>query len=218
MYLLARVRKKLNQENDPATNACTPPHARKPQQRGLRTAQKILTAAALLFSAKGVEKTSVDDIVLEADSSKGTFYHHYESKSAVLAALRQNVIDEYEADLDAALAKSAEKDLPLRLDIWVKEACDSYIRSAHKFHDVAWSNYPESRWTVGNTRIIKGLADLLDSGRKQKLFIVKNPNSTATFILRGILGVIDDLILSEKPLKQVKREMIELARQTVGLK
>ncbi|WP_268939678.1 TetR/AcrR family transcriptional regulator [Pseudomonas cichorii] len=183
----------------------------------MRSARNILEAAAVLFSEKGIAETSVDDIVLRAGSSKGTFYHHYESKSALLAALRQSVVDEFEADLDAVLETRAGQDPDVRLDAWVSAACDWYIRSADQLHDIAWSNYPGSRWTVGNTRIITGLTDLLIQGQKKGIFVVNNPHSTATFILRGMLGAIDDLILSEKSLKEIKPEMVALARRSVGL-
>lgn len=50
---------------------------------------EVLAAAERLFSTKGYEKTSVQDILDEINFSKGGFYHHFDSKLAVLEAICQ---------------------------------------------------------------------------------------------------------------------------------
>ena len=49
--------------------------------------QEILTVAEDLFCRKGYEETSVQDILDVLHSSKGSFYHHYESKESLLEAM-----------------------------------------------------------------------------------------------------------------------------------
>jgi AcrR family transcriptional regulator len=189
---------------------------RKPQERGLRSAQKLLEAAASLFVEKGFDETSIDEIVLLAGSAKGTFYHHYESKQALLIALRQRVKDQYQADMDAVLAKDASDDLSRRLDTWVSAAFDAYINIG-PLHEIVYGNYPESRWTSSDMRFMADFVALLKEGHEKKLWTVPTPHLTATFIYRGMLGAIDDLVLAGKPLTSVKRNMVALARHTVGL-
>jgi len=48
---------------------------------------ELLAAAERLFYTKGYEKTSVQDILDATSFSKGGFYHHFESKLAVLEAI-----------------------------------------------------------------------------------------------------------------------------------
>lgn len=48
---------------------------------------EVLAAAERLFSTKGYEKTSVQDILDAIHFSKGGFYHHFDSKLAVLEAI-----------------------------------------------------------------------------------------------------------------------------------
>ena len=50
---------------------------------------ELLAAAERLFYTKGYEKTSVQDILTEIGFSKGGFYHHFDSKLAVLDAICQ---------------------------------------------------------------------------------------------------------------------------------
>lgn len=52
------------------------------------TRRRILAAAQKLFSEKGYEHTSVQDIVNElGDLSKGAIYHHFPGKEAILEEL-----------------------------------------------------------------------------------------------------------------------------------
>ncbi len=49
--------------------------------------EEILAVAERLFYTKGYEGTSVQDIITEMNFSKGGFYHHFDSKLAVLEAI-----------------------------------------------------------------------------------------------------------------------------------
>lgn len=61
------------------------------------TKGRIISAAWKLFYEQGYENTTVEDIVFESETSKGSFYHYFEGKDALLGTLA-NVFDEkYEA-------------------------------------------------------------------------------------------------------------------------
>lgn len=49
--------------------------------------QEILDNALLLFSEKGYEKTTIEDILTKTGISKGTFYYYFETKEDVLKVL-----------------------------------------------------------------------------------------------------------------------------------
>lgn len=49
--------------------------------------EKLLEAAGLLFMEKGIQHTSVDDIVKAAKVAKGTYYLYFKDKSAIEAQL-----------------------------------------------------------------------------------------------------------------------------------
>ncbi len=46
-----------------------------------KSREKILSAASKLFAAQGFENTSIDEIMLEAEMTRGGFYAHFSSKS-----------------------------------------------------------------------------------------------------------------------------------------
>ncbi len=56
-----------------------------PRQRDVRLAS-LLDSAASLFVEKGVTATSIEDIAERAGVAKGTFYHYFHDRAAMLAA------------------------------------------------------------------------------------------------------------------------------------
>jgi AcrR family transcriptional regulator len=57
------------------------------QARSQKTQESLLDAAAVLFSEKGVEATSVADVAERAGCSVGALYHHFRDKKALLYAV-----------------------------------------------------------------------------------------------------------------------------------
>lgn len=58
-------------------------------RKGEQKKQDILSAAADLFAHKGYVSTSVQDILDRLNCSKGSFYHHFNTKFEVLAEIAQ---------------------------------------------------------------------------------------------------------------------------------
>ena len=58
------------------------------------TRQQILTAASSLFAVRGYFNTSIDDIAELADLARGTVFYPFESKEALVLALRFGAVDE----------------------------------------------------------------------------------------------------------------------------
>ena len=56
-------------------------------KRGEATKTRIVSAAWDLFYEQGYENTTVDDIVEHSGTSKGSFYHYFDSKDALLGSL-----------------------------------------------------------------------------------------------------------------------------------
>ncbi|MCH4006386.1 MAG: TetR/AcrR family transcriptional regulator [Eubacterium sp.] len=51
------------------------------------TKQKIVDAAWKLFYTKGYDETTIEDIIKESKTSKGSFYHYFKGKDALLSTL-----------------------------------------------------------------------------------------------------------------------------------
>lgn len=64
-----------------------------PRKNTRNTKGRIITAAWKLFYEQGYDNTTVEDIVFESETSKGSFYHYFDGKDALLGTLA-NVFDE----------------------------------------------------------------------------------------------------------------------------
>ena len=60
------------------------------------TKGRIISAAWKLFYEQGYEDTTVEDIVCESQTSKGSFYHYFDGKDALLGTLAYVFDEKYE--------------------------------------------------------------------------------------------------------------------------
>ena len=58
-----------------------------PRKNTRNTRGRIISAAWKLFYEQGYEDTTVEDIVFESETSKGSFYHYFDGKDALLGTL-----------------------------------------------------------------------------------------------------------------------------------
>ena len=61
-----------------------------------QTKSRIVTAAWKLFYENGYEETTIEDIVFESQTSRGSFYHYFEGKDALLGTLAYVFDEKYE--------------------------------------------------------------------------------------------------------------------------
>ena len=67
-----------------------------PKKNTRNTKSKIVSAAWKLFYDNGYENTTIEDIIFESGTSKGSFYHYFESKDALLGSLAYLFDEKYE--------------------------------------------------------------------------------------------------------------------------
>lgn len=76
---------------------------------------RLYTAALELFSEKGYEHTSVDEIAEAADVARGTFFNHFQRKEDLISAWGEERRERLRAELNASPTDKHEC-LPLALD------------------------------------------------------------------------------------------------------
>ncbi len=67
-----------------------------PRKNSRNTKGRIISAAWKLFYEQGYEDTTVEDIVYESETSKGSFYHYFDGKDALLGTLAYVFDEKYE--------------------------------------------------------------------------------------------------------------------------
>ncbi|MGN0969847.1 MAG: TetR/AcrR family transcriptional regulator, partial [Evtepia sp.] len=61
------------------------------------TRGRIVSAAWQLFYEQGYENTTVEEIIETSQTSKGSFYHYFDGKDALLSTLSDLFDEKYEA-------------------------------------------------------------------------------------------------------------------------
>lgn len=79
------------------------------QNRGEKTRQKIIETAFDLFHQKGLQATSVDEVLEGSGTGKGQFYHYFASKEALVHAVLQAFYQRL---------KNGEGPIPSSIETW----------------------------------------------------------------------------------------------------
>ena len=66
------------------------------QKKTRNTKSKIVSAAWQLFYQQGYDDTTIDEIVEASGTSKGSFYHYFDSKDSLLTSLSYLFDEKYE--------------------------------------------------------------------------------------------------------------------------
>lgn len=69
-----------------------------------RMRMRLIEAAMTVFSSKGVETTVIEDLIEQAQVSRGTFYNHFRTTQEVIAATLQTVGNELLSLVEVVIA------------------------------------------------------------------------------------------------------------------
>ena len=171
------------------------------QQRSEETRSRIIESAIKLFSTRGFNAASVDDICKDAGISKGAFYHHFESKQALFLALLdgwlQTIDNAIEASKDLTVPETftrmttafpyifetAGEGLPMFLEFWLQASRDKKIWEA--------SIAPYRRYHKYFTSLIK-------KGVDEGSFVEVDPELTSRMIVSTAMGLLLQSLLDPK--------------------
>lgn len=185
------------------------------QQRSEETRARIMESAIKLFSNRGYNTASVDDICAEAGISKGAFYHHFESKQALFLALLDGWLQTIDSAIQASKEKTAPETfmqmteafpylfetagegLPMFLEFWMRASRDKEVWEA--------SIAPYRRYH-------KYFASLIKKGVEEGSFVEVDADLASRMIVATAMGLLLQSLLDPKGAKweKVARESTDL--------
>jgi AcrR family transcriptional regulator len=185
------------------------------QQRSEETRARIMESAIKLFSNRGYNTASVDDICAEAGTSKGAFYHHFESKQALFLALLDGWLQTIDSAIQASKEKTAPETfmqmteafpylfetagegLPMFLEFWLQASRDKKVWEA--------SIAPYRRYH-------KYFASLIKKGVEEGSFVEVDADLASRMIVATAMGLLLQSLLDPKGGKweKVARESTDL--------
>lgn len=159
----------------------------------------LMSAAAALFIAHGIDATTVDDIAARAGVGKGTFYHYFGTKTDVILALRERFIRDFIVQVGAAIDACPEDAHPARLAAWLKASVETYAGN-HELHDVVFHDFAHGRrQSREKDAVIAQLRAVLDAGMQAGAWQVPDTRAVALILFDGMHGVVDDAIAAGRP-------------------
>lgn len=177
------------------------------QQRSEETRSKIMESAIKLFSIRGYNDASVDDMCKDAGISKGAFYHHFKSKQALFLALLDGWLQAIDNAIEASKDKTvpetfmqmteafpyifetAGENLPMFLEFWMQASRDEKIWQA--------SVAPYRRYQ-------KHFSSLIKKGVDEGSFVDVNPELASRMIISTAMGLLLQSLLDPKGAKWEK--------------
>ena len=93
------------------------PHSSRPTDLPEGAGERVLDAAASLFSAQGYHATTTRELAALLEMQQASLYHHMASKEDLLYRICRAVMESFLRDLPAALAGAAR---PLRLGVFIR--------------------------------------------------------------------------------------------------
>lgn len=85
----------------PDATASTPPSASRFERRRAHTRKALIAAARAILAETGESNASIQEIAERADVGFGSFYNHFETKTALFDAAVADALDDYGQLIDA---------------------------------------------------------------------------------------------------------------------
>ena len=157
--------------------------------------QELMTAAQQLFYTKGYENTSINDIIKAVGVSKGAFYHHFESKTAVLEAIVSQMVDHAVANLQAIIADETLTAIPkwqkmlLLSNNWKIER-KAEVLAAHRMMSMDENLLLRHKIRAETLKVIAAeMGKIISQGVDEGVFTVEHIAATAVILMAVIDGL-----------------------------
>jgi len=172
------------------------PSQRKKEERLLRK-KLIINAALSVFDKSGIERTTMEEIALEAGFGKATLYYYYPSKNDVYSEIMitgwKSLWEEIE---DTILNNTPPKKKIFEI---LEQVCQIVTKNnnLYKFLFTAppyITEIQEESWKTYQERLYSVLQSTIEQGCKEGDFIDLNPG----IIMKAIGGLFHELLLGQK--------------------
>jgi AcrR family transcriptional regulator len=164
--------------------------------------RRIVDAAVELFSRKGFDGTSVQEVVDAAQVTKGAMYHYFRSKDDLLYEIYHELITEQLAGLDrirSAGGPAAQMLHGIVVDLVVStaarlSAAAVFAREAHKL-----TSEPMAALRAQRRRYHEGVRELVEAGQRDGMFASSASAETVTLMIFGIVNQLSQWYRPDGP-------------------
>jgi AcrR family transcriptional regulator len=166
---------------------------RKKQLRGEKTREKILQISLKLFSEKGYDKVTVDEIVKKSGTSKGSFYQHFSAKSDIFL-VRFIEVDDYYREVFRSFP--VDMDATEKLFIFIRKLMRFLeVEMGKDLMKVIYSSALDSKehtyFLNSNRSLFKIIRSLIEEAKEQNdIGTDQSVNEISQLIIQSLMGII----------------------------
>lgn len=156
--------------------------------------KEIIQAAAVLFSEKGYEACSINDILNAVGIAKGTFYYYFKSKEEVLDAAVEQISEQIWEQVEKVSGQKelspVDRMIRVLLAARVSDPADEFlIREMHKPRNALLHQKTLASVITMLTPI---LTAIVEDGNAAGIFHCDYPEQSAQIFLSAALTLLDD--------------------------
>ena len=153
---------------------------------------QILDAARRLFLSKGYEATTIEDVLGAVGIAKGTLYHHFPGKEAILDAIVMRTTDAIEERADRA-ARNASQPAPARFlaVVTAARAPREDIELAQQLRLTGNLRFHVLSMTEGYARLVPILTRVVEEGVASGELSTPDPHGSVEVILAAGLTLLE---------------------------
>ena len=154
--------------------------------------QEIVDAARHLFQTAGYEQTTMQDVMERLNIAKGTIYHYFDSKEALLEAVVESIVEEHIGQMRLALpglkGNALEK---LQVLLAASNLAADNPEVLDPLHRSANMEMHHRMLAVTILKLAPVYAELIRQGCAEGLFQTDAPLESAEFILSAVQFLTD---------------------------
>lgn len=152
---------------------------------------QIMDAARALFLTKGYEPTTVEDILTRVGIAKGTLYHHFPSKEAIMEAIVVRTADAIAENAQRAASSDGPALTRLLAVLGAARAPEDDIELAQQFRSPNNTRFYLLSLTESYNRLVPIMTRVVEEGVAAGELNSPDPRSSVEVILAAALTLLD---------------------------
>ena len=167
--------------------------------------EEILDAAHALFTTKGFQPTTMEDILKVVGIAKGTLYYHFPSKEQILRALVLRIVGQVEQrarEVADSSAPAVDKLVTIMAAMRVEAAQTELVE---QFHAPGNAEFHLLSITAMIEHLTPVLADVVAQGVNEGIFTTDRPHDAVELLLSASGILLDHEIMEPSPDELARR-------------
>ena len=170
--------------------------------------QEIIKAAVQLFSQKGYENTTIQDIAEMLNISQGLCYRYFKSKSDIFMAAGEFYAQQVMAQIKAPFPVGMNA--VDKFNIIVKRAFEYIVKHSEFEVNARFYEFRADRLDYVSKQVIEVIIPIIEQGNKEGVFNCKNAEQVGKIFIFGVVHTFHE----EVPKNNI-REYVKNLLQTL---